>query len=140
MAGKLAWKLGRFPTREETVQAAQPVRLELAQQAWAASSHLGEPPDEIGRSEADVRIFIHDLIHLDHDKDYRCLAAFPSEFFADVGFNIIRMDPHGGVTTERIEGCGYHSPKSPDLWLLVSEGHMRLLRPSSSFPQTAFGS
>ena len=63
------------PTLAEVQQGTAKVRLETAMQAVQASQHLGDMPEEMGRSEADVRTFIHDYTHFDHDKDYRCIAA-----------------------------------------------------------------
>ena len=52
------------------------MRKELIGQAAEACRHLGECPDMMPRSEADLRVFVHDLLRWSHDKDYRTLASF----------------------------------------------------------------
>ena len=102
-------------------------RHKTARLAQTALEHLGEMPDEMTRAEADVRVFIHDFIHYNHDKDYRCLVAFPTDHFEAVKFHIVRMDQQGELTAEDITGLLHRNGKDPEVWLLVANGHMRLL-------------
>ena len=125
-AGVLLSKKGEVPTLEEVLEATSEVRAEVVWQAQEAAYHLGPCPDEVGKAEADLRTFAHDILHLDHDKDYRCLAAFPPSFFDGFTLCILRMDPQGLVTTEVIHNPGQRARRR-DVWLLVSKGHMRLL-------------
>ena len=53
--------------------------LDMCQQAAEALTLLGEIPDRITQAEADLRVFIHDLLYRDHDRDFRTLAAFPPD-------------------------------------------------------------
>ena len=137
-AGVLATQKGRravtAPSLKEVQEAAGEVRYETATKALQALDHLGEPTPEVGRSEADVRMFIHDFVNYHHDKDYRCLAAFPPKLYEGVSLHIVRMDLTGGLTVEVIEGsqCQESSPK---VWLLVSKGHMRLLTKPKGAPE-----
>ena len=125
-AGVLLSKKGEVPTLEDVLEAATEVRTEVVWQAQEAAYHLGPCPEEVGKAEADLRTFAHDILHLDHDKDYRCLAAFPPSFFDGYTLCILRMDPQGLVTTEVIHNPGQRVRRR-DVWLLVSKGHMRLL-------------
>lgn len=120
---------GATPSLSEVHEATSKVRLETAHQALGALHHLGEMPEEMGRSEADVRVFIHDSICFDHDKDYRSIAAFPPHLYEEYRFHIVRLDPQGTLTTEEIIGTRWTRKKNYDVWLLVHQGHMRLLRP-----------
>ena len=72
-------KTGKAPNLKNLHVATQGIRLEAAKEAQGAEKRLGNPPEEMDRAEADVRVFAHDLTHYDHDKDYRCLIAFPSD-------------------------------------------------------------
>lgn len=112
---------------KEVQEATGEIRYETAVKALQAMEHLGEPTPEVGRSEADVRTFVHDFTRYHHDKDYRCLAAFPPKAYEDVSLNIVRMDLNGGLTVEVIEGCQCRTSPT-QVWLLVSKGHMKLLR------------
>ena len=77
------------------------------------------------------------FLHLDHDKDYRCLAAFPPSLFEGCTLHMVRMDPHGAVTTEIIRNPGGPGKSQWDLWLLVSKCHMRVLNkpPGATAPK-----
>jgi len=126
-ASYLLAKHGRIPSKEEVKEATKEVRLEAVWQAREAAYHLGACPAEVGKAEADVRVFAHDILHLDHDKDYRCLAAFPPSVFEGCTLHMVRMDPHGAVTTEIIRNPGGPGKSQWELWLLVSKCHMRVL-------------
>ena len=131
-AGCLAAKYGARDLTLNLVQnATQAVRVETARQAVAAEEHLGEMAEDMWRAEADVRVFAHDFLHYHHDKDYRCLVAFPPDAYELVQFHIVRMDPQGDLTVERITGLSYDTKKGIDVWVLVHQGHMRLpLKPA----------
>ena len=125
-AGVLMARGGKPPSLQETLEATTLVRADAVWQAQEAAYHLGPCPDEVGKAEADLRTFAHDILKLDHDKDYRCLAAFPPSFLAGCVLQIVRMDPHGTVTIETIKIPSTGGPEFY-VWLLVSRGHMRLL-------------
>ena len=126
-AGLLASQRGGYPELEALHQEASKCREEFAEQALQAMDHLGEMPEEMGRAEADVRVFVHDFLHYSHDKDYRCLAAFVPQCFEAVKFHIVRMDNQGELTVEDIYGPCHRNGKDTEVWLLVHNGHMRLL-------------
>eukprot|EP00435_Cladocopium_sp_Y103_P053696 s1782_g17.t1 len=94
-AGYLYGKHGKVPTWEEVQKYTNEMRGELIAQASEASRHLGECPDTMPRSEADLRVFVHDLLHWSHDKDYRTLASFPSGHLLDRTLHVIRMASDG---------------------------------------------
>ena len=127
-AGCLMAKTGKAPNLKNLHVATQGIRLEAAKEAQGAERRLGNAPEEMDRAEADVRVFAHDLTHYDHDKDYRCLIAFPSELYDDYLFNVVRMDLQGELTVETIVGLGCGDKPKNEVWLLVHQGHMRLLK------------
>ena len=73
-------------------------------QAREACCHLGPSPEELPRSEADLRIFAHDLLHWSHDKDYRTLDAFPPQALEKYTLHIVRMSASGELTQEVLHG------------------------------------
>ena len=81
----------------------------------------------MGQSEADLRTFIHDLAHRDHDKDYRGLVAFPPRAAEHLACHILRVSHRGVYLGETVYGWDFDEAASPHVWLLVHHGHMRLL-------------
>ena len=138
-AGVLLAETGIVPTPEAVEKLATSVRQRLHGQAHEAQAALGPTPDELSRAEADLRIYAHDLLHWGHDKDYRCLAAFPDRVFAPYALAIVRVDHRGSTALEVLVGANYDSSPESTIWLLVSQGHMRLLHPPRPFvwPSTA---
>ena len=121
--------LQRVPHSSEVQERASQWRVDLLHMARQAEDLLGEAPDRLTRAEGDLRTFIHDLTHYDHDKDYRTLAAFPLDALSDYTLHILRVDPRGHPSVESIEGWTARRGAQYQLWLLVHKGHMRLLLP-----------
>ena len=69
-AGLLRSAQGHEPSPTSAQDLALELRQEMYEHACVASAALGLPPPAMGQSEADLRTFIHDLVHRDHDKDY----------------------------------------------------------------------
>ena len=138
-AGVLLAETGIVPEPEAVETLATSVRQRLHGQAHEAQAALGPTPDELSRAEADLRIYAHDLLHWGHDKDYRCLAAFPDPIFAPYALAIVRVDHRGSTALEVLVGANHDSSPESTVWLLVSQGHMRLLHPPRPFvwPATA---
>ena len=71
VAAGLVWSAQGYEPSPTSVQdLALELRQEMYEHACVASAALGPPPPAMGQSEADLRTFIHDLVHRDHDKDY----------------------------------------------------------------------
>eukprot|EP00438_Fugacium_kawagutii_P005702 Skav227832 [mRNA] locus=scaffold948:391182:404479:+ [translate_table: standard] len=128
-AGYLHSKTGKIPQWHEVQRCTNELRAELVQQASEASRHLGECPEVMPRSEADLRVFVHDLLHWSHDKDYRTLASFPAGPLLDKTLYIVRMASDYDLSTEVITGALSSGHPSQQIHLLVHQGHMRLLIP-----------
>ena len=130
-AGYLLGKHGKVPTWSEVQKRTNELREELVLQAAEASRHLGECPETMPRSEADLRVFVHDLLHWSHDKDYRTLASFPAGHLLDRTLCVVRMASDNDLSTEVITGALSSGHPSQQIHLLVHQGHMRLLIPRS---------
>ena len=133
VAAGMLWAVrAEEPTPESVQEKALHLRAEMYSQAVIAAAALGPPPPAMGQAEADLRTFVHDLVHRDHDKDYRSLAAFPPSDAEHVAFHILRVSHRGGFTGESVYGWHFDESSSPHVWLLVHRGHMRLLIPPAS--------
>ncbi|CAK9031817.1 unnamed protein product [Durusdinium trenchii] len=129
-AGYLYENYGKVPSWDEVQKQTNEMRKELIGQAAEAGRRLGECPDMMPRSEADLRVFVHDLLHWSHDKDYRTLASFPSSLLLDRTLHVIRMASDGDLSREVITGALSSGHGSQQIHLLVHHGHMRLLVPN----------
>ena len=134
-AGYLHSKNQRVPSRDAVIKATNAIREELVSQATVVSQHLGDCPDWMPRSEADLRVFVHDLLHWSHDKDYRTLAAFPPDVLLDRDLVVVRMAGDGDLSTEMIKGVLSMGRPQDQIHVLVHQGHMRLLIPTSNLRQ-----
>ncbi|CAE7689640.1 unnamed protein product [Symbiodinium sp. CCMP2592] len=119
------------PSWSEVRAAAAPLRVELHGLACQAAEALSFEPGSMTRAERDLRVFIHDLLYHGHDKDYRCLAAFPPSAASHLAIQVVRLDSWKRPTVERLAGASAPLNSPPLVWLLVHEGHMRLLVPTS---------
>ena len=137
VAGVLLRKQGRLPTAAEVASAAAKVRKELLDRAVSSDTALGPVPEELSRAEADLRIYAHDLRHWAHDKDYRCLAAYPLPFFSRYRLLFLRVDSRGHVTSEEIRGLTRLPPREP-IVLVIHQGHMRLVYAAPGLVSGAF--
>ena len=126
-AGLLARKSGHPPTYEEACVQALALQREMHQSAEDCLQALGPEPDQCTQAEDDLRTFAHDALYFGHDKDYRCLAALPLSAAEERTFCLVRMDDWRRVTCEVIQGIGSCATPRSLVWLLVHQGHMRLL-------------
>ena len=137
VAGVLHRKQGRLPTAAEVASAAAKVRKDLLDRAVSSDTALGPVPEELSRAEADLRIYAHDLRHWAHDKDYRCLAAYPLPFFSRYRLLFLRVDSRHHVTSEEIRGADATASSEP-IVLVIYQGHMRLVCAAPGLVSGAF--
>ena len=106
---------------------AAPMRGTLLVMAQQALRLLGPTPDLVSQAEGDARVFMHDFVWRDHNKDYRSLAACPLPELRDLLVNILRLDGQGNVVQEALVGT--HDDGNPKKagWLLIHKEHMQLL-------------
>eukprot|EP00972_Heterocapsa_arctica_P038853 5724472-Heterocapsa_arctica.AAC.1 len=72
----------------------------------------------------------HDLCWRDHDKDFRCFAAFPVDELADLSFAVIRVGYQGNTSVEVVSGPAA-SGSGGFFFTLIDHGHMQVVRPRS---------
>ena len=56
------------------------------------SAGLADAPPWVSQRESEIRMHVHDAIHRDHDKDFRCVAVFPCEVLRNVVLRVWRAD------------------------------------------------
>jgi hypothetical protein len=124
---------GQVPTYVQVQALAADMRTGMMRQAAVAQASLGECPDEVGSSEADLRVFLHDLLHWGHDKDFRTLLACPPSHLAGYSVQVVKIDYQGKVTTEAVVGWEHDGNPKKVLWVMIHKGHMRtLISPTAS--------
>ena len=96
--------------------------------AAAAADTIGSPPPLLTQAEADSQVYIHDILHRDHDKEYRMYAAFLLLQLVHNALAALRIDHHGGVHVELVTGAPFRGEGSMAIWLMIHKGHMRLLQ------------
>ena len=128
-AGLLTRKSGTPPTYKEACVQALALQREMYHSAEECLQALGPEPDQCTQAEDDLRTFAHDALYFGHDKDYRCLAALPLSAADERTFCLVRMDDWRRVTCEVIQGISSCATSRSLVWLLVHQGHMRLLVP-----------
>ena len=133
-AGLLLHRRGDIPDLGSVRREAALLQRDMHRQATACADALGPEPAEQTQAEVDLRVFLHDAVYFGHDKDYRCLAALPPEAASQVTLCMVRLDQWGRVTYEAIQGISSASGPEEVVWLLVHQGHMRLLCPAGPVP------
>ena len=108
---------------ERAKAAAVLIRASLWQGAVDALAHLGDPPPWAPSAESLIRSYAHDCIRAHHEKDYRCLQAFPCDVLSNVTLMILRVNHWGKLEADILRG-----PEAQDHhWAccVVHKGHMR---------------
>ena len=116
----------------EAQRQAQELRLEQAVEAVVV---LGEPEEMVSPVEHEARIYVHDLLTANHEKDFRSLAMFPLQALQEAKVVVLRADYRGGLMVESVTG-GQWARGGWILPVLIWKGHMggrtpRRLRPGA---------
>ena len=127
-AGSELRKRARLPTMEEVDLKAREMRLEQARLALEAKQLMGDPKDRLAPVEAEIRVYLHDILTAHHDKDFRASAVFPWEALDDCKLVVIRADYRGELIVESVTGPSW-SNGGWVMWTLIWRGHMVLLQP-----------
>eukprot|EP00435_Cladocopium_sp_Y103_P056630 s604_g19.t1 len=111
---------------------ARALRLEQTQAATAAREAMGPAEEMVSPVEHELRVYVHDLVHSAHEKDFRSLSVFPLADLEDALVVVLRADYRAGLVVETIQGRlwqkgGWVIP------LLIWKGHMTLLQPPENF-------
>ena len=75
--------------------------------ATEAAVALGDCPPWISPEENDSRVFTHDVIEADHEKDFHSLAAFPHESRGDLALYVWRVSRGRALTLESFVGADF---------------------------------
>ena len=132
IAALVAQQSGRsLPSPAEVRDLAQELRVEQTRLASEAATVLGEPEEMVAAVEHEIRMYVHDLLTVHHEKDFRTLAVFPVGSLACCRLVVLRADYKGGLVVESVVGPLWE----PDGWTafaLIWKGHMTLLEPPFS--------
>ena len=130
-AGIHRHQTGSLPTFHQAVEKAKELRLEQARQAAEAGRTVGEPNEFVSAVEHETRVYIHDIVTPNHEKDFRSLAIFPLQDLADGRVIVLRADYQGQLIVEGITGPHWTSG-GWTLFALIWKGHMTLLEPPAA--------
>ena len=129
VAAGIVWRAkARRPTLEEVADKAAEIRLDQARQAVEAKAAMGEAEARVAPIEAEIRIYTHDMIRANHDKDFRSHAVFPTADLEDCKLVVIRADYKGDIVMETVTGTMWQDGGWV-IWTLIWRGHMVLLEP-----------
>lgn len=106
-AGTLMVGRDRPPEPERVAALAKDLRRRLHRAAEEAQQALGDMPEWTCQAKADLRVYSHDLLFRDHDKDYRMYVAFPVEELADRALATVRV---GNAVRAGLRGYPAWSP------------------------------
>ena len=139
-AGHLWSSTGQVPAMEAVEELAQQYRLEQARQAAEAEGIMGHAEAKVSAIEHELRMYAHDILKANHDKDYRSLAVHPLEHYVNKRLVVMRVDYKGDLLPEVVVGTQWRTGQ-PTIWVLVHRGHMTLLLPPAALAkeQTVLG-
>ena len=138
IAAGIMWRtLARQPTLREVEAKSLEVRVEQTRQALEAQSVMGEAAHKVAPIEAEIRVYTHDTLKANHDKDFRSLAVFPVQDLEDCKLVVIRADYKGDVVVETVTGPLWRD-NGWTLWTLIWRGHMVFLEPPSTLQTELF--
>ena len=119
------------PSMERVERLALEARSELWEAAYDAQLALGEPASLISTAEADLRVFAHDALYPHHDKDVRCVAAFPLTALKGARLHVWLVD-RGGALRRLTFSPATGTPAEVEAYVVLTRGHVRAFSPVSS--------
>ena len=121
---------GQLHAHGQVLSAAQILRTSHWWSATEAAVAFGDCPPW-SPEENVLRVFIHDVLEADHEKDFHSLAAFPHESHGDLALYVWRVSRGGALTLESFVWADFQTNRAhPKVaHALVHKGHMRLLVP-----------
>lgn len=131
-AAMLVSKLGRQPTPAEINELALEIRWDVWSGAAEAGAALGDAPPLVPAAESDLRVFVHDALAPNHDKDFRTLQVLPPSVLSNVVLHVVLLDRFGNLSFEELRGKDIdHS--AVHAWMLFHDSHARVLIPTVKF-------
>ena len=103
---------GHLPAHGQVLSAAQTLRTSHWWSATEAAVALGDCPPWISPEENNLRVFTHDVIEADHEKDFHSLAAFPHESHGDLALYVWRVSRSGALTLESLVGADFQTDRT----------------------------
>ena len=101
------------------------MRTQLLNAATDAMIALADAAPFIPPIEAEVRMHCHDILHGDHDKDFRCLAAFPLDKLKDKSMYVWRINRLGHLDIDVLVST--RSSEFHEVALVIHRRHMRVI-------------
>ena len=138
LAAGILWReKGRRPTLQEVENKARELRLDQARLALDAATQMGEAAEFVTPIEHELRVYLHDLLHPAHERDFRSLAVFPIMELGAAKVVVMRADFQGNLLVETIVGPDWEDG-GWIVWTLIWKGHMVLLQPPADFDGMAW--
>ena len=138
LAAGILWReKGRRPTLQEVENKAREQRLDQARPALDAATQMGEAAEFVTPIEHELRVYLHDLLHPAHERDFRSLAVFPIMELGAAKVVVVRADFQGNLLVETIVGPDWEDG-GWIVWTLIWKGHMVLLQPPADFDGLAW--
>ena len=76
---------------------------------------------------------MHDALQAHHDKDFRCLAAFPLEELKGKNVYVWRINRWNHLEIDLLVGAGAQPSRTSDKALVIQNGHMRVVKEPSGY-------
>ena len=106
--------------------------------ALEALVQMGRPAEDfVTPVEHEIRTYAHDIVHPNHERDFRSLAVFPIEELQDVKVVVLRADYRGRLVVESVTGASW-APGGCLLWALIWKGHMVYVQPPENLEADAW--
>ena len=138
LAVGILWRrLHRRPSLAEVRTCAQEVRLTQARLALEALAQMGVAEEFVTPVEHEIRMYAHDIMQPNHERDFRSLAVFPVEELQDVKVVVLRADYCGRLVVESVTGSSW-APGGCLLWALIWKGHMVYVQPPEKLDSDAW--
>ena len=128
LGAALVWlERGHKPSIEEAQIKARALLDAFQKTSDGIPDSLGEPADFMPQAEADLRVIYHDLVHANHDIDYRLPAALPIADLAKLRLCFARVDIQHRASLDTITGPQYNGSPKNNLWFHARAGHLTVL-------------
>ena len=98
---------------------------------------MGPAEEFVTPVEHEIRTYAHDILHPNHERDFRSLAVFPIEELQDVKVVVLRADYRRRLVVESVTGASW-APGGCLLWALIWKGHMVYVQPPEGLDADAW--
>jgi len=137
-AGFLLFKTKQLSNLPDVQRCARTILDLLMEGSQEPCDLLGDAADTMTQAEADLRVFLHDIRHFSHDKDYRTSAALVLSALKKHCLCFARIDGSYQVSVDTIPGAEFSGSAERCIWLHAAKGHLTLLVPDKPCLPPAF--